>query len=137
MVAALLIAAAIVDEPDAGGYGARRAWLYVTIPTVGYLVSRGLAKSGTRDPYTASINSRSASARLASRRRRVLRQNGKRTDEIGSFSEASHDPQQISSCVPSHTLACTERYGPSPLSRRPGRLGSPPLPVARLCELRS
>ena len=52
MVAALLIAAAIVDEPDAGGYGARQAWLYVTILTVGYLVSRGLAKSGSRDPYT-------------------------------------------------------------------------------------
>jgi hypothetical protein len=52
MVAALLIAAAIVDQPDAGGYGARQAWLYVTILTVGYLVSRGLAKSGSRDPYT-------------------------------------------------------------------------------------
>ena len=41
-----------VDEPDAGGHGARQAWPYVTILTVGYLVSRGLAKSGGRDPYT-------------------------------------------------------------------------------------
>ena len=51
-VAGVLIAAAIVDEADAGGMGAKQAWLYVTILTVGYMVSRGLAKSGSRDPYT-------------------------------------------------------------------------------------
>jgi len=51
-VAAVLLAAAIVDESDAGGMGAKQAWLYVTILTVGYMVSRGLAKSGSRDPYT-------------------------------------------------------------------------------------
>jgi hypothetical protein len=48
---ALLIAAAVIDESDAGGFGARQAWLYATILTVGYMVSRGLAKSGSRDPY--------------------------------------------------------------------------------------
>ena len=48
---AVLIAAAVIDETDAGGFGARQAWLYVTILTVGYMVSRGLAKSGSRDPY--------------------------------------------------------------------------------------
>ena len=47
----VLIAAAIVDESDAGGLGAKQAWLYVTILTVGYMVSRGLAKSGSGDPY--------------------------------------------------------------------------------------
>jgi hypothetical protein len=52
MVAAVVIAAAIVDEPNARGYGARQAWLYATVLTVGYLVSRGLAKSGSRDRYT-------------------------------------------------------------------------------------
>jgi len=50
-VAAVLIAALILDESDAGGMGARQAWLYVTILTVGYMISRGLAKSGSRDPY--------------------------------------------------------------------------------------
>jgi hypothetical protein len=50
---AVLIAAAVVDESNAGGFGARQAWLYVTILTVGYMVSRGLAKSGSRDPYDA------------------------------------------------------------------------------------
>lgn len=51
-VVGVLIASAIVDENDAGGIGARQAWLYVTILTVGYMVSRGLAKAGSRDPYT-------------------------------------------------------------------------------------
>jgi len=50
---AVLIAAAVIDETDAGGFGARQAWLYATILTVGYMVSRGLAKSGSRDPYDA------------------------------------------------------------------------------------
>jgi hypothetical protein len=49
-VAGVLIAAAIVDESDAGGMGAKQAWLYVTILTVGYMVSRGLAKSGSQEP---------------------------------------------------------------------------------------
>ena len=51
-VVGVLIAAGIVDESNAGGMGAKQAWLYVTILTVGYMVSRGLAKSGSRDPYT-------------------------------------------------------------------------------------
>ena len=51
-VAGVLIAAAIVDESNAGGMGAKQAWLYITILTVGYMISRGLAKSGSRDPYT-------------------------------------------------------------------------------------
>jgi hypothetical protein len=52
-VAAVLIAAAVIDNSDSGGFGARQAWLYVTVLTVGYMVSRGLAKSGTRDPSDA------------------------------------------------------------------------------------
>jgi hypothetical protein len=51
-VVGVLIAAGVVDESNAGGFGARQAWLYVTILTVGYMVSRGLAKSGSREPYT-------------------------------------------------------------------------------------
>src|SRR4051812_39076219 len=47
----ILIAAGVVDQADAGGMGAKQAWLYVTILTVGYMVSRGIAKSGSRDPY--------------------------------------------------------------------------------------
>ena len=47
----ILIAAGVVDESNNGGFGAKQAWLYVTILTVGYMVSRGLAKAGSRQPY--------------------------------------------------------------------------------------
>jgi hypothetical protein len=53
-VIGVLIAAAMVDESNAGGFGAKQAWLYVTVLTVGYMVSRGLAKSGSREPYTGN-----------------------------------------------------------------------------------
>jgi hypothetical protein len=56
--AGVLIAALVVDQADAGGLGAKQAWLYVTILTVGYMVSRGLAKSGSRDPYTEDRDGR-------------------------------------------------------------------------------
>jgi hypothetical protein len=56
MVAAVVCAAAIVDEPNARGSGARPAWLYATVVTVGYLVRRGLAKSGSRDRYTRTAD---------------------------------------------------------------------------------
>jgi hypothetical protein len=49
---------AVVDSSDAGGYGARQVWLYATILTVGYMVSRGLAKSGSSDPYDADDRNR-------------------------------------------------------------------------------
>ena len=50
-LAGILIAAAVVDQADGGGLGARQAWLYATILTVGYMISRGLAKSGSNQPY--------------------------------------------------------------------------------------
>jgi hypothetical protein len=50
-VVAVLIAGMVLDQSDSGGLGARQVWLYVTILTVGYMLSRGLAKSGSRDPY--------------------------------------------------------------------------------------
>ena len=56
-VVGVLIAAGVVDESNAGGFGAKPAWLYVTILTVGYMVSRGLAKSGSREPYRADDHS--------------------------------------------------------------------------------
>ena len=56
-VVGVLIAAGVVDESNAGGFGAKQAWLYVTILTVGYMVSRGFAKSGSREPYTTDDRS--------------------------------------------------------------------------------
>ena len=44
----VLIASAMVDQNEDGqGFGADKAWLYVTILTVGYMISRGLAKAGS------------------------------------------------------------------------------------------
>jgi hypothetical protein len=51
----LLIAGAATKASDyAGGHDvfrADRVWLYATILTVGYMVSRGIAKAGSRQPY--------------------------------------------------------------------------------------
>src|SRR3954449_6162388 len=52
VLAGILIAAQVVDESNVGGFGARQAWLYITILTVGYRGSRARPKSGSRDPYT-------------------------------------------------------------------------------------
>jgi len=46
-VLGVLIASMIVDQ----SFGADPAWRYVTYLTVGYLISRGLAKTGSREPY--------------------------------------------------------------------------------------
>jgi len=51
-VVSVLIATAVVDQADAGGLGARQGWTIVAALTIGYMVSRGLAKAGSRDPYT-------------------------------------------------------------------------------------
>jgi hypothetical protein len=56
VVIGILAAAALIKGGDSGGtdeFIARQAWLYVSIVTAAYLVSRGLAKSGSSDPYTA------------------------------------------------------------------------------------
>ncbi len=47
-VLGVLIASALVTDAS---FGADHAWRYVTYLTVGYLISRGLAKAGSRDPY--------------------------------------------------------------------------------------
>jgi hypothetical protein len=53
-VLGVLIAAAVTDNGDDGqGFGARSAWLYVTLLSIGYMISRGLAKAGSRERYDA------------------------------------------------------------------------------------
>ena len=53
----LFVAGAVVESTNAGGLGAKQIWLYATILTVGYMVSRGLAKAGSRDPYDSTDGS--------------------------------------------------------------------------------
>jgi hypothetical protein len=52
---AVLIASAIADSGS--DFGAQEAWKYVTFLTIGYMVSRGLAKSGSRDFYDDTADS--------------------------------------------------------------------------------
>ena len=53
LVAAILVSAAVIKGGDDGTdqFIARHAWLYVSILGAGYFISRGLAKSGSREPY--------------------------------------------------------------------------------------
>ena len=56
LVVAILVSAIVIDGGDTGNgtdeFIARQAWLYVSILGAGYFVSRGLAKSGSHEPYT-------------------------------------------------------------------------------------
>lgn len=60
IIAGILLASWIVGQGDGNGrpnvdaFPAVRAWLYVAIVAVGYMVSRGLAKAGSRDAYWSS-----------------------------------------------------------------------------------
>jgi hypothetical protein len=47
-VVGVLVASRLVDVSD---FGTQEAWFYVTLLTIGYMISRGLAKSGSRDFY--------------------------------------------------------------------------------------
>ncbi|GGU12114.1 hypothetical protein [Streptomyces lateritius] len=55
-VIAVLIASMLVgtEEGHTDYFRADKAWLYIVILTVGYMISRGLAKSGSRDHYDGS-----------------------------------------------------------------------------------
>ena len=48
VIGVAVTAFAVDEDPD---FGAERAWLYITILTVGYMISRGLAKAGSHEPY--------------------------------------------------------------------------------------
>jgi hypothetical protein len=45
-VLAVLIASLVVD-----GFNATEGWMFFTYLSIGYMISRGLAKAGSRDPY--------------------------------------------------------------------------------------
>jgi|SRR6476661_8795366 len=55
VLAGILIAGAITKASSYGAnhdpFRADRVWLYVTVLTVGYMISRGIAKAGSRQPY--------------------------------------------------------------------------------------
>ena len=62
LVVAILASAALIKGGDTGTgtdeFIARQAWLYVSILGAGYFISRGLAKSGSREPYSDESDDR-------------------------------------------------------------------------------
>ncbi len=60
LIVAILVSAAVINGGDNGTdeFIARQAWLYVAILGGAYFISRGLAKSGSREPYTDDADDR-------------------------------------------------------------------------------
>jgi hypothetical protein len=59
VIVAILVSAAVIKGGDTNGtdeFIARQAWLYVAIVAGAYFIGRGLAKSGSRDPYTETLD---------------------------------------------------------------------------------
>jgi hypothetical protein len=54
VLAAIFIAGAVTKAGSNGNdvFRASQVWLYATILSIGYMVSRGLAKAGSRERYT-------------------------------------------------------------------------------------
>jgi hypothetical protein len=67
VIVGILAAAATIKggdtAPGTDEFIARQAWLYVAIVAVGYMISRGLAKSGSREPYDAERDDRDSPRR--------------------------------------------------------------------------
>ena len=62
VIVGILISAAVIKGGDTTGtdeFIARQAWLYVAILAGAYAIGRGLAKSGSSDPYTEDRDDRS------------------------------------------------------------------------------
>lgn len=56
VVVGILVSALLIKGGDTSGtdeFIARQAWLYVAIVTGAYLIARGLAKSGSHEPYSS------------------------------------------------------------------------------------
>ena len=53
LIVAILIAGNSIEGEEGGAdiFAADKVWLYITILGSAYMISRGLAKSGSRDPY--------------------------------------------------------------------------------------
>jgi hypothetical protein len=59
VIVAILVSAAVIKGGDTDGtdeFIARQAWLYVAIVAGAYFIGRGLAKSGSSDPYTETLD---------------------------------------------------------------------------------
>ncbi len=69
LVLAILIAGTAIEGEEGGNdfFAADKVWLYVTLLGFGYMISRGIAKSGVRDPYWDTPNTAGDNAPLGER----------------------------------------------------------------------
>src|SRR3954464_2831797 len=51
-VVAVVVTAMVNDTSDGAAFGADRALACISLLTIGYMLCRGLAKAGSREPYT-------------------------------------------------------------------------------------
>ncbi len=82
---------------DGDGFGADKVWLYATILTVGYLVSRGLAKAGSYDPYTEEHRTGGSGSDIGERVRTAAQ-------VIKDGPEAAHGTDRQTTEAPTRTL---------------------------------
>jgi hypothetical protein len=53
----IFIASAVVDAKGPGGFPLTEAWRLATFLTIGYMISRGLAKAGSREVIAKAARS--------------------------------------------------------------------------------
>jgi hypothetical protein len=70
VTAAILIAGNQIERQEGGPdiFSADKVWFYITLLTVGYMISRGIAKSGVHDPSGTATAATATRTRAASRR---------------------------------------------------------------------
>ena len=88
LIVAILVSAALIDGGDNGTdeFIARQAWLYVAILGGAYFISRGLAKSGSQDPYWDETQRPKRPRRTSVTPRHSPTQSGDRTTAAGQES---------------------------------------------------
>lgn len=57
LVAGLTVAGIAITAASSEAFGAWRAWILVTAVVVGYMLARGIAKSGSRTPREYDLDS--------------------------------------------------------------------------------
>ena len=93
----ILIAGLVIEREEGGPdiFAADKVWLYVTMLTIAYLVSRGIAKAGVRDPYWDPPNDRrSDGAPIGERVKAAATALTEGPDAVGSGQHQQQQQQQ-------------------------------------------
>ena len=102
----ILIAGNVIEQEEGGPdiFAADKVWLYITILTVGYMISRGIAKSGVRDPYWHSPDGNSDdSAPIGERVKAAAQVLTSGPDALDGQQQTQQHPQQQQPPPPADT----------------------------------